>query len=388
MQYPVTDEVGMRAEERWEQGSDYHWMGEETSVPLKYERHPWEPDHQDFACGRDAFHTLLLHGRQTRGWKRLLVPAYYCQHVVASLLRSGLDIVPYSVDCLSRAMPSELPPLHQGDVLLIVNFFGICEPVARPELAAQGIEIIEDHTHDPWSDWAWHSTADWCVASLRKTLPLPDGAVLWSPARHAMPLQSEASHARNSASAERLAAMWLKRLYLGGGDVGKESFRPLYALTEQTLHDPGPSAMTPWSKALLHNLPLSAMRARRLTNGEVLRQALEDAGELDIITTGLSERLVPFSCVVALPARSIRDNVRKELLRERIYPAVLWPLDQPAVAGIPHAAVSLSERMLSLHCDARYGADDMIRVAASLRRAIESAAAGHTPLQPVVIHET
>ena len=40
------------------------------------------------------------------------------------------------------------------------------------------IVLIEDHIHDPLSDWSQSSNADYAVASLRKTLPVPIGAML------------------------------------------------------------------------------------------------------------------------------------------------------------------------------------------------------------------
>jgi hypothetical protein len=40
--------------------------------------------------------------------------------------------------------------------------------------------LVEDHSHDPFSPWAVGSSADYAFCSLRKTLPVPDGGLLWS----------------------------------------------------------------------------------------------------------------------------------------------------------------------------------------------------------------
>jgi hypothetical protein len=393
----------MRIERRWEQGSEYHWMADEAlltswgsvnHLPGHSFRpganHPWGQEYLDFACGRDAFHSILSHGRQKRGWKRLLVPAYYCQHVVASLMRSDLEIALYPVESF-RHTPSmdslqSLAP-RKGDVLLVLNFFGMARPSDYKPFSECGVEVIEDHTHDPWSDWASQSRADWCVASLRKTLPIPDGAVMWSPAGHDMPESPRVSQGRQNASAEKMAGMWLKGRYLEGSPVDKTSYLQLYAHSESTLHALDTSAMTSWSKALLQMLPIRTMRQKRNENGKTLRQLVHGIPGLSPIAPPDEEGIVPFSCVLSCVNEAAREHVRTELIKESIYPAVLWPLEQPATGRIPAHALSLSRRMLSLHCDARYSKTDMERVGEALRNAVIRAPA-HFQMKQVVVDET
>ena len=73
--------------------------------------------------------------------------------------------------------------------MLAVNFFGIRKGKAWQDWLSQhkDIILIEDHTHDPFSTWAQQSTAHYAMASLRKTLPIPDGAILWSPQKMSLP---------------------------------------------------------------------------------------------------------------------------------------------------------------------------------------------------------
>jgi hypothetical protein len=66
-----------------------------------------------------------------------------------------------------------------------MNYFGLRTP---PDLELpEGVEVLEDHSHDPVSAWAEQSSADFCLASLRKTLPINDGGALWSPVGHRLP---------------------------------------------------------------------------------------------------------------------------------------------------------------------------------------------------------
>ena len=53
------------------------------------------------------------------------------------------------------------------------------------------------------------------------------------------------------------------------------------------------------------------------------------------------------------------------LIEQRIYPAVLWQLDEiPGHRERFADECALADRLLALHCDGRYSAADMQRVAA------------------------
>ncbi|HJV84471.1 MAG TPA: DegT/DnrJ/EryC1/StrS family aminotransferase [Noviherbaspirillum sp.] len=366
MQLPLTT---IRSEERWEQGSDFHLM---QYAAAERPFNPWKGDSRPYASGRDAFRALLLHGMEMRGWKRLLVPSYYCQFVVASLKEAGMDMALYPdapgpAQRTQRAASLREFATRKGDVLLKVNFFGLGSRPDYGDVARGQVEIIEDHTHDPWSGWAMSSRADWCVASLRKTLPVPDGAMLWSPAGHALPPPAAPTRERQEASSKKIAAMLLKNLYLHGHPVSKDDFRRLYIEAEESLRSGDASAMTVWSVNLLRSFPLQQMRSTRRQNHACLSRALQDIPGLDVLQVTGAQGTCPFSCVMVLDTAARRDHLLENLISRRVYPAVLWPLESPVCAGVPLEHRELSRRMLSLHCDARYSEQDMIRVAGMVR---------------------
>jgi hypothetical protein len=351
-------------DDRWEHGSELHLFPYEQH---RMGRQPWSAVHRTYASGRDAFHALLCHGQAQRGWKRLLVPSYYCQKVVDSLARSGIEIALYDDGPDCRGENQEHLSADAGDVVLVVNFFGLDDSSKRERFARSGAELIEDHTHDPWSEWSWTSEADWCVASFRKTLPVPDGAVLWSPRRHVLPAVLPPARWREEASAKRLAAMLLKRRYLEGAPVSKDDFRTLYRDAEDTLRMPELSGMTTWSAAILRSLPVERMRAVRLENQSVFSTELQDEPDIELLQPADRGKSCPFSCVLVFSSADLRERVRHKLVNARVYGAVLWPLDAPALGGVPVRHRRLSRHLLSLHCDARYSASDMTRVAGLIR---------------------
>lgn len=345
---------------RWEQGSEFHWLDYQSDGK---EATPWSDEGLYFGTGRDAFRALLYHGMSARRWRRLWIPSYFCQEVVSSLASTGIETAVYP-DSPMMSMPDiEQICTRPGDVILIVNFFGLRGTPGQAVVGRHGVEIIEDHTHDPSSHWAMTSSADWCVVSLRKTLPIPDGAVLWSPSGHTMPpaIAPTGDHAK--ASLEKLAAMTLKALYLNAHAVKKDDFRRLAVAAEERIGTGIVSGMFGWTRSILPTFPVSRWRQHRRRNHEALCNALSGISWLTALKPKVDQDMCPYSGVLLLDTAGRREYLRQRLIDLRIYTAVLWPLDEPAIEGIPQEHVDTSRRMISVYCDMRYDEHDMEYVA-------------------------
>jgi len=346
--------------ERWESGSEYHWLG--LPAPLLSEEAPWASGLLVFS-GRDALRLLLRHGAEDRGWRRLWIPDYFCQHVAAALVRPGLELLPYP-DHPLRPTP-ELPDGRPGDAILVMNYFGLRAAVHASR--REGVDVVEDHSHDPWSPWARTSTADFGIASLRKTLPLSDGGVLWSPRRHALPSEPRLTAQRRRAAGTKLAAMILKAMYLDGHPIDKAEFRALALQGERDLAVPGISAMSDVAGVVLRSFATELWRRTRAANHALLSSLLADVGWARILQPANGAG-VPFSVAVVAESAERRERLRLQLIEASIFPAVLWPLEK-TVLPVGQEARQMSRRVLSIHCDGRYGAEDMRRVGDAFIRA-------------------
>lgn len=342
--------------DRWEHGSDFHYLPAAGVAKV-----PWR-DATLVGSGRDAFRVLLAMGR-AQGWKRLWCPTYYCQDVVAALLPQGIPLVFYPDLPDATAPRIDAIDAQPGDAILVVNHFGTR---ARPPSAPPGAVIIEDHTHDLLSTWALESDAHYAVASLRKTLPFPDGGVVWSPRGCPLPPEPELRAAHARAALDRLSAMLLKARYLEGEALDKDAYRALAIRGEAGIAASEPSAIVPLSRELLSHAPTVAWRAARSANYSALRDAM---GALrDAEPVAMTDGSVPFAMTLRLASRAHRDRWRGALIDARIYPAILWSLDVPAGPAIPAEAVDFAARSLSIHCDQRYTCAEMVRVAETIRR--------------------
>lgn len=344
---------------RWEHGSDFHWPARVEPNTTVW---PWLDQEQMWGSARDALAGLMTHLRNQGFGHNIWIPSYFCQEVPVSLKARGFDVETYPDNPTFDSPQLEAARLLPGDAVLLVNFFGVRDGTQACAVAAKaaGAIVIEDHSHDPLSEWALDSKADWCVASLRKTLPIPDGAALWSPARHALPENRPLTPRGERASAFRLAAMILKTLYLQGAETDKSAFRELYSQSEGMLARDEPTAAAPWTRQIVRVLPAATWRETRRRNHDVLLHMLE--GLVRVLSRPRVASQCPFSCVLAFDEPRWREKVRSGLLAANIYPAVLWPLDEPVSNGASIEDVKLSRTTLSIHCDMRYDREHMERV--------------------------
>jgi hypothetical protein len=210
---------------------------------------------------------------------------------------------------------------------------------------------------------------------LRKTLPIPDGGAVWSPAEHDVPVAGPATDERKAASHMKLSAMALKTAYLSGGGVDKERYRTLQVDGERRIAAGPISGATELVTELLPSLPWEPWRLARRLNWEFLVSALGAQEGLRILEPH-DRDACPFSLVLDLGAKGIRDRVRSLLIEESIYTAVLWPLDEGPQNDLTRTAAELSNRLLSVPCDFRYTQPDLLKVAKSIVAALQQAGQG------------
>jgi len=355
----------MNTTDHREFGSFLHWFSSEApAVPAS---HPWRDDGVLFGSGVDALRGLLAHGRTTRGWQRLWAPSYFCQEVMRSLLTAGLRVLLYNYG------PEDVCPLgariraERGDVVLRMNFFGLHDRLSTDGIDRNCVEILDDHTHDPWSDWAYTSDADWCVVSPRKTLPLPGGGVLWSPRRHPLPVPPAVTDARQAGIFEKFTAMVLKGLYLHGHPLDREIHGQLNEAAEDHLLAGEVSGVPDWIRDLLKCFPVVEWREHRRNNCRAVSDVLKGIPWLKVLEADGGGGTCQFSGVVVFDSEERRDFVRQQLRDRRIFLPALWELDDAALPGIPEQHHRFSRTLLCIPCDARYDQATIEKVSGLIR---------------------
>lgn len=334
-------------------GSDFHFIqqGGNPNNTLK----DYFPSAIYYADGRQA----LIHLYHSQGWQRLWVPEYFCYDVIASLKEAGLDLMFYQ-DCPSyHGDGNTLENIQRNghfrhtDAVLRVNYFGMRSRRRAGHLSVAA--VVEDHTHDLIGDWAVHSTADWCIASLRKTLPLPEGGMLWSPKGLPLPEAPERSARNEEIATIRWEAMKLKAGYLAGEEIEKAAFRAGLVNTEEYFDHAPVCSLDNASLAYLESFNVREWYGRKRDNWNVLQEIRKDGVH---ILRPENVDGYPFSLILLFDSIDERDRVRKALIDHQVYPAILWNIPAPTDGEIFH----FSRGMLSVHCDGRYSSDDILQL--------------------------
>lgn len=338
-------------------GSDFHYIGNYNS---------------DRAHLTDVFRNsiLLADGRQCivllirqYGWRRIWTPDYFCYEVLETIKeQTEIEIVFYE-DNPQEEFNVDALPFKEGDVLLRINYFGMRDSRSNKSIP---VSVIEDHSHDPFGHWALYSDADWCISSIRKSLPLPEGGMMWSPKGYVLSEIPQRSEENEKIAATRWEAMEMKGDYLKGEYVSKAEFRKRFAETEEWFDRAEPSLIDVRTKRFVSkqfdlNLWLGAKRRNWILLKDLLKK------ENCKVLMPEHESCTMFSFVVLFDNRRARDHARKNLIGNSVYPAILWNV--PEYASV--CSRSFSERMLSIHCDGRYNEEDIRQLANILNKAIE-----------------
>ena len=331
-------------------GSDFHYISgfrvDGNTLSDSY------PHANYYADGRQA----LIHLYHSQGWQRLWVPEYFCYDVIASLKEAELKLEFYHDWPDNHGDSGTLEDIqHKGlflptDAILRVNYYGVRS--WRSTVNFSVAAIVEDHTHDLIGDWPMRSTADWCVASLRKTLPIPEGGMLWSSMGLQLPEAPMPSEENEHIAAIRWEAMKLKARYLAGEPVEKAEFRKGYVETEEFFDHAPVCALDDESQKYLKTFNIREWYDRKRENWNLLKDIGKDG--VKVIHTE-STGCYPFSLVLLFDKPEDRDRVRKALIEHQIYPAILWNVPE----GVCREAYHFSRSMLSVHCDGRYSSDDI-----------------------------
>lgn len=298
-----------------------------------------------FANGRQCLLALI----KLNAWKRLWMPQYFCYEVIA-YLQKELEIITY-IDLPGAFSICDFSncDFQEGDALLVMNFFGLRDHF---EYRTVPVPIIEDHSHDLIGGWAQKSQADWCFASLRKTLPIPEGGIVWSPKGHMIPSVDYQTEENKVMATERWHAMDLKTAYLNNSYFNKERFRELFISTEEKIGTLAFSTIDPRSENFLLHFDIEKWYASKKSNWILLKNALD--GHAEILSSNDADNNV-FSLILLFESRQKRDQVRKDLISKSVYSAILWQVPDSANDQVR----LFSERMLSVHCDGRYNEEEI-----------------------------
>lgn len=334
---------------------------------------PWEVggffEHRDMLCGEIipwpepiVFFALARHVvpgilRANESIRRLWIPEYFCPDI-ARRWSEIIQTVCYGDD------PTRLEPdwksLRPGknDLVIAMNYFGVRtrDPWERWR-SSHDCVLLEDHTHDPLSAWALASGSDYVFSSLRKTIPVSDGAICWSP--RGLRLPATQGGVNGIAIDLKLTAMIEKAHFLAGRaspDL-KAHYRELYAKGHKCLEERPESPISNQALEYVRRGVPVAWRKTRERNVQTLLSALNETTAAKPLFVQWPENSVPFAVVLVFSNAKDRNSCRSYLEMNNVFCPIHW-------AGVGFSsAPDLSARILTVPADQRYGDEDMAKVA-------------------------
>lgn len=337
-------------------GSDFHFINNFSSGNKSIK--DFYPNCVLVANGRQAIEILILINK----WKRIWMPEYFCWDITESIKeKTGIEIKTYPDFPLANDTKIlKHIQFQKGDVLLRMNFFGL-----RGYRSNKGINIpvIEDHSHDLIGQWARLSDADYCIASLRKSLPIAEGGIIWSPMKHELNLPSLSNtHENEFLAKERWEAMKIKKKYISSptNDLNhlslKKEYRKIFIKTEKEFERIDYSIIDKNTDNYLNSFDIISWYKKKNHNHKILTSYYKKKEKSPFtLLIPENQECNPFSFTIFFNNKALRDEARSCFINNYIYPAILWPIPEYC----NHNVVAFSTKMLSIHCDGRYSELDL-----------------------------
>ncbi|WP_340202356.1 hypothetical protein [Ascidiimonas sp. W6] len=329
----------------------------DTSITDKkqYSNTFYPKNHKLFYTGRHAIKFVIENVAKDRLIPTIWIPEYYCQHVTRWMKRNYSNIKVYAVDPKNRKEVIHTDAFAEdGDLVMINNFWGV--HACNIKKGNKDVTILEDHSHGWLTPSCINSKADYCVSSLRKSIPAPLGAMAWKPIGEPMKdIPSKGNTLFLKIWDTITLAQQFKTSYQEADNPDLEDKQKSLALINEA------------EREMNNNLDLVTLSG---DHKNVIRKYIEidyfeyKKKNLSFLKTLINpsknyEIVAPkettFGLTLFIKDHSKMLALRSYLIANTIYPSLLWP-DNPTSYGY----------YLNIHVDFRYGTMEMKYIAEKL----------------------
>ncbi len=327
--------------------------------------------------GRDALRAALVRLAAERGRQEVVVPAYTCWSVPASVVAAGLRVRLVDVDAAGRIDLQDLrrQPLERTAAVVVCNLYGVPEPVAPVHAlaAAAGAAVVDDAAQSLAAgagDGPVGGRGDVALLSFARGKPLSGlggGALVWRAAGA-------------SAEVPPAPARWgaLLRALAANAALSPRVFGWLAAVPAlhvgATIYDPvfprGPIAPASLALAAAGVADVAAAAARRAERALALAERVAAESRFEPLVAAPGERGVYPRLAVRAPNAGARVRALEALASfgaspsypdalDRVTPLAPHLVERRSCAG----ARALAARILTLptHADAERYVECIVR---------------------------
>ncbi|MBO0592807.1 hypothetical protein I2486_15490 [Cellulophaga sp. E16_2] len=307
-----------------------------------------------FYTGRHAIKHLLTLLQVRKKIRKIWLPNYYCPHVTSWLRANFNTIDTYAIEPFFAKLPINFDDFAtEEDVVILNNFWGIYE-YQIPENKNRAV-YIEDHSHGWLSAPCLESKADYCFASLRKTLPIPLGGILWQPNGN------EDLSVLNKTIKEDFSMVWDKintamtlKCHFNINETGTvNDYLKIIGETEDFLHHQ--YTVIPINekhKEFILKYLGKEYNNVKSQNFEYILKKLVPKSEFAIL-----DNKNTFGLELVFKDREAFNSLKQHLIHNKIYPSELWAEN---ILETPY------KYLLNIHIDFRYTTETMDYIAEKL----------------------
>lgn len=314
-----------------------------------------------FYTGRQAFKYIIDDIASKQTIEKIWMPNYYCQYVTRWVKKIYSNLYFYDINPFEFNSPLNVNSFATDkDVVLINNFWGLSD--FEPK-AANGPIIVEDHSHGWLTKNCMHSKADYCFASLRKSLPIPLGGICWKPTS-----EMNIDNNRFSENTEfyevfdrQYEAMNDKNRYRNGASsIEKNNYLKIMNETEDFLDKNYEIIkLKPTHTDLLEKYVTSNYLEIKETNLKTLYNNIINTNFMKVLKR---KDYTTFGLTLLFKEEAYWKSLRAHLIEHAIYPSYLWPDNKLNFDW---------NYILNVHVDFRYNKNDMIFISEKINEWIK-----------------
>lgn len=284
-----------------------------------------------YQSARAAFRALL----KARRPRKVLVPKYICNAMLSPLIQEAVDYAWYDLDA-SLNVPNSVE-LREGEWLLYVNYFGVCQTQVESLLSNYPADqLVFDYSQAFFDPPRLEALAT--VYSPRKFFGVPDGGMLITSCEVS---QKDVWDLNTLSRMKHL----LRRLC----EFPEEGYQD-YLAAESSLEDSTPIHMSRLTQRILASIDYQKVQKKRLENFSFIHYRLKSANDFGFDTS----RIVAPLCY---PLISNKKGLRELLIKNRVFVPTYWP-DARARLGSTWNE-RMTDGLIPLPIDQRYEQDDM-----------------------------
>ena len=317
-------------------------------------------------CGRTALELVLRDAMAQRQLRKAYLPSYCCHTMIEPFVSKGITVEFYDVFFTDTGIGCNFKEENDCDLVFLMDYFGFrsknTHRLAKQQRTLDKC-VVYDATHALFCENMDYSNCDYVFGSFRKWFNVNAGFCAKAGTWIGFPSLRQ----NHKYSQQRNTAFDQKQAYMAGKPLEKDIFLHAFSHAEDSLEtDYIEYAPDNVSLQVLKSVNVEYIRNKRRENASFIIDAINTFKLHHIVSPHQVVR--EGDCPLFVPLRvnpSVRATLRRQLIENRVYLPIHWPLS--SLHNVNRTSQIIYDVELSFVCDQRYEAADMRRAVQIIR---------------------